>query len=155
MRAFVLPSNNMPSAVRINLEGREPFGVVAPGQDYEQVCDELRDRLLELKNPATGRSAVQWLRRADELYQGARLQDMPDLFIEWDHTVPISALESARVGRVTGILSADRTGDHWQQGLLHCFRAAKSPRSVPRMWLQSCWIFSGLPSRPSTKDRAR
>lgn len=118
MRAFLLPSNNMTSAIRINLKGREPFGVVAPGQEYEQVCDELRDRLLELQNPATGRSAVQWVRRAAELYQGARLQDMPDLFVEWDHTVPISALESARVGRVTGTLSADRTGDHWQQGLL-------------------------------------
>jgi predicted AlkP superfamily phosphohydrolase/phosphomutase len=118
MRAFVLPSNNMTSAIRINLKGREPFGVVAPGQEYEQLCDELRERLLELQNPATGRPAVQWVRRARELYQGVRLQDMPDLFIEWDHTVPISALESARVGRVTGTLSADRTGDHWQRGLL-------------------------------------
>jgi predicted AlkP superfamily phosphohydrolase/phosphomutase len=118
MRAFLLPSNNMTSAIRINLKGREPFGVVAPGQEYEQVCDELRDRLLELQNPATGRSAVQWVRRAGELYQGARLQDMPDLFVEWDHTVSISALESARVGRITGTLAADRTGDHWQHGLL-------------------------------------
>ncbi len=118
MRAFVLPSNNMTSAIRINVKGREPFGVVAPGQEYEQVCDDLRDRLLELENPATGRPAVQWVRRVGELYQGPRLQDMPDLFVEWDHTVPITALQSARIGMVGGTLSADRSGDHWQQGLL-------------------------------------
>jgi predicted AlkP superfamily phosphohydrolase/phosphomutase len=118
MRAFVLPSNNMTSAIRINLKGREPFGVVAPGEEYEQVCDGLRDRLLELENPATGRAAVRWVRRAGELYQGPRLHDMPDLFVEWDHSAPINALQSARVGTVSGTLSADRTGDHWQQGLL-------------------------------------
>jgi predicted AlkP superfamily phosphohydrolase/phosphomutase len=43
---------------------------------------------------------------------------MPDLFVEWDHGAPISALRSARIGTVTGSLEADRTGDHRQQGLL-------------------------------------
>lgn len=118
MRAFVLPSNNMTSAIRINLKGREPFGLVEPGDEYENLCHELTTRLLELENPATGRSAVQWVRRARELYQGPRLPDMPDLFVEWDHSVPISALRSARIGTVTGSLEADRTGDHRQQGLL-------------------------------------
>jgi predicted AlkP superfamily phosphohydrolase/phosphomutase len=118
MRAFVLPSNNMTGAIRINLKGREPFGMVAPGDEYESLCEELTTRLLELENPDTGRSAVQWVRRARELYQGPRLQDMPDLFVEWDHTAPISALRSARIGTVTGSLEADRTGDHRHQGLL-------------------------------------
>ena len=36
-----------------------------------------------------------------------------------------------------------------------CFHAVKAPRSVPRMWLQSCWRFSGFPSQTTTKDRAR
>ena len=37
MRAFVLPSNNMTSAIRIDLKGREPFGTVAPGDEYEKL----------------------------------------------------------------------------------------------------------------------
>jgi len=118
MRAFLLPSNNMTSAIRINLKGREPDGVVAPGDEYEALCDELTARLQELANPVTGQPAVLWVRRARELYQGRRLQDMPDLFVEWDHSAPISALQSPRIGTVTGSLVADRTGDHWQQGLL-------------------------------------
>jgi len=118
MRAFVIPSNNMTSAIRINVKGREPFGVVAPGHEYERLCDELTAQLQELNNPITGQPAVQWVRRARELYKGPRLQDMPDLFVEWDHSRPISALQSSRIGTVTGSLVADRTGDHWQQGLL-------------------------------------
>ena len=118
MRAFALPSNNMTSAIRINLKGREPFGEVEPGEEYENLCDQLTSRLQELENPATGRSAVQWVRRARELYRGPRLHDMPDLFVEWDHSAPISALRSARIGTVTGSPEDDRTGDHQQQGLL-------------------------------------
>src|SRR5581483_2053071 len=72
-RAFAIPSNNMTSAIRINLKGREPFGAVAPGEENERVCQELIDGLLELENPATGAPAVQWVRRARELYQGPRL----------------------------------------------------------------------------------
>jgi predicted AlkP superfamily phosphohydrolase/phosphomutase len=118
MRAFVLPSNNMTSAIRINLQGREPYGAVAPGAAYEAACQELSARLLELENPETGRPAVQWVRRARDLYEGPKLKDMPDLFVEWDHDSPIGALRSPRIGTVSGILSADRTGDHWKQGLL-------------------------------------
>ena len=118
LRAFVLPSNNMTSAVRINLKGREPFGAVAPGPEYEELCEDLISRILELENPATGQPAVQWVRRARDLYQGPRLEDMPDLFVEWDHGSQVRALRSAKVGMVSGALSAARTGDHSQRGLL-------------------------------------
>lgn len=118
MKAFLLPSNNMTSAIRINLKGREPLGVVEPGEEYESLCDALTTRLQELENPDTGRTAVQWVRRARDLYHGPRLGTMPDLFVEWDHSAPIHALRSVKLGTVTGSLEADRTGDHRQQGLL-------------------------------------
>lgn len=112
MRAFVLPSNNMTSAIRINLKGREPFCAVAPGAEYEALCEELTARLLELENPETGRVAVQWVQRAQEISQGVRLKDMPDLFVEWNHETTITSLHSPRIGTVSGSLTADRTGDH-------------------------------------------
>ena len=118
MRAFVIPSNNMTGAIRINLKGREPFGAVAPGAEYEKLCEELTASLLELENPDTGQPAVQWVRRARDLFQGPRLERLPDLFVEWKHEVPITALRSPRFGTVRGVLEAQRTGDHWQQGLL-------------------------------------
>lgn len=118
MRAFVIPSNNMTGAIRINLKGREPFGAVAPGAEYEKLCEELTASLLELENPDTGQPAVQWVRRARDLFQGPRLERLPDLFVEWEHGAPIAALRSPRLGTVRGVLETPRTGDHWQQGLL-------------------------------------
>jgi predicted AlkP superfamily phosphohydrolase/phosphomutase len=118
MRAFVIPSNNMTSAIRINLQGREPHGAVAPGAEYNAVCEDLAARLLELENPDTGRPAVQWVKRARELYEGPRLGDLPDLFVEWDHTSPVTTLRSPRIEMISGSMTAERTGDHWKQGLL-------------------------------------
>src|SRR5262249_20812057 len=95
-----------------------PYGAVAPGAEYETVCEDLAARLLEIENPDTGRPAVQWVKRARDIYQGPRLRDLPDLFVEWDHAAPVTTLRSPRIGTVSGSMTAERTGDHWKQGLL-------------------------------------
>lgn len=118
MRAYTIPSNNMTGAIRINLKGREPFGTVAPGLEYDKLCEDLIATITELENPDTGRRAVNWVRRARDLYEGPRFDSLPDLFVEWHHDAPINALRSPRLGTVSGAMTADRTGDHWQQGLL-------------------------------------
>ena len=117
-RAFQLPDSNMTGLIRINLKGREPSGLVAPGSEYETLCKELKDSLMALENPDTGRRAVQWVACAEELYQGPRLNELPDLFVEWDHSAPITSLCSAQIGTVHGVAQADRTGSHWPNGLL-------------------------------------
>ena len=68
-RAFAVPSNNMTGAIRINLKGREPEGVVEPGAEYEALRREIADALTVLENPETGRPAVQWVARVEELYE--------------------------------------------------------------------------------------
>lgn len=128
MRAFAVPSHNMTGAIRINLEGREPAGLVKPGRPYDDLCRELTEGLLALENAETGRPAVQWVARAADLYQGPRLGEMPDLFVEWDHTAMIRSLRSDRIGTVSGMRRGWRTGDHRQGGLL----VARGPRFAPR-----------------------
>jgi len=117
-RAFAVPSNNMTGAIRINLKGREPEGLVEPGAEYEALRKEIIDALIELNNAETGQPAVQWVARVEELYKGPRLRDMPDLFVEWDHSAPIAALSSPRIGQVSQPFAGHRTGDHWPNGLL-------------------------------------
>jgi predicted AlkP superfamily phosphohydrolase/phosphomutase len=56
MKAFALPSYG-DGCIRINLQGREPRGIVAPA-DYERVCRELAERLRGLSDPRTGRPLV-------------------------------------------------------------------------------------------------
>ena len=118
MRAFAVPSHNMTGAIRINLKGREPIGIVEPGTEYETLCQELTDGLLALENADTGRRAVQWVARAGELYQGPRLSELPDLFVEWDHRTPITTLRSPQIGTVSRVSREERTGDHRGNGLL-------------------------------------
>ncbi|HZS12502.1 MAG TPA: alkaline phosphatase family protein, partial [Nitrospirales bacterium] len=118
MRAFSVPSNNMTAGIRLNVQGREPDGIVRPGREYEKLCAELSQALLDLENPHTGRRAVLWVAHARDLYQGPRLDEFPDLFVEWDHSAPIDALRSARIGEIRGTLGVQRTGDHRAGGLL-------------------------------------
>lgn len=64
--------------VHINLRGREPQGVVAPGAEYEQVRNELVRELSELRQP-DGTPLVEKIWRKEEIYHGAHLADAPDL----------------------------------------------------------------------------
>src|SRR5262245_63852100 len=97
MRAFSVATNYMTGAIRINVKGRDPNGVVQPGVEYNALCEQLSEVFLGLDNPATGRNAVQWVARASDFYQGPHLDQFPDLFIEWDHSAEISDRKSTRL----------------------------------------------------------
>ncbi len=65
----------------LNLRGREPHGVVdeaaAPG-----LLEELSDKLLDLRDPATGGPVFAAAYRRDEIYQGTASQLAPDLMLD-------------------------------------------------------------------------
>lgn len=64
----------------VNLEGREPLGVVAPGEEYEQVCQILvRSLPVKLLDPRSGEPVIERVYRRDEIYQGDYLFRAPDL----------------------------------------------------------------------------
>ena len=77
-RAYCLPTD-LEGHIRINLRGREPQGSVAPGPEYQRVCDELAAALEALTQPETGRRAVRAVLRTDDLYPGpeTRLPSRP------------------------------------------------------------------------------
>ncbi len=65
--------------IYINLKGREPFGIVSPGYEYENILKEITQRLLELKNPKTGTPIPGKVYRKEEIYHGPFLDEAPDL----------------------------------------------------------------------------
>lgn len=65
--------------IYVNLEGREPFGTVA-GSDYERVCDEIIERLMDLRDPDDGLPVTDRVYRRDEVMEGPAAVDAPDLF---------------------------------------------------------------------------
>jgi predicted AlkP superfamily phosphohydrolase/phosphomutase len=66
----------------VNLKGREPNGVVEPGEPYEALRDRLAGELLTLRDPDTGERVVQAVYRREELYSGPFLDLLPDLVFD-------------------------------------------------------------------------
>ncbi|HEY7018999.1 MAG TPA: alkaline phosphatase family protein [Gaiellaceae bacterium] len=68
--------------VVLNVAGRERDGVVEPGEEYEQLRNELRERLLDLRSE-DGERIVAAVHRREDLYAGPELDRIPDLIIEF------------------------------------------------------------------------
>lgn len=67
----------------INLKGREPNGIVEPGEEYNKLVDQVIAALLQIKDPDTGMLLVKKVYRKEEIYQGPYVNNAPDLIIEW------------------------------------------------------------------------
>jgi len=70
-------------SLRINVKGRQPQGVVEPGQEYEKLRTELIERLEDWRHPDTGERIVERAYRREEVYQGPHLEDAPDIVVHW------------------------------------------------------------------------
>jgi len=80
--AFPIPSIYT-SFVRVNLQGREPEGVVEPGAEYEALLDRLEGDLMQLVDPETGEPAVKHVTKTGQAFHCGPPQSLPDLFVEW------------------------------------------------------------------------
>ena len=116
-RAYCLPTD-LEGYVRINLEGREPRGIVSPGEEYERVCEDLAGALRELTDEATGRPAVREVIRVDDAFPGPRRDHLPDLVVLWEPTGPLTSLTSPAVGTVSGPSPDARPGTHAPPGFV-------------------------------------
>jgi hypothetical protein len=120
-RAAPLPNNRV-GAIRLNLRGREPHGCVEPGQEAQELVQELRAELLALEHPERGEPIVQRVVTADEVFGAAHHPDLPDLMVVF--RTDLGALEACRSPRV-GLVRAPvqnarirRSGDHTPQSRL-------------------------------------
>lgn len=116
-RFFVEPNNSVYGGVRLNLAGREPNGCVQPSE-VDRVCGRLTHDLLALVNVATGGRVIRGVERADRWYRRSAADTMPDLFIDWERTVPLETVWSPKTGLVHAPYTHWRTGDHRPDGLL-------------------------------------
>jgi predicted AlkP superfamily phosphohydrolase/phosphomutase len=67
--------------IYVNLAGREPQGIVGPGDEYERLIDDLQEALSEWVDPADGKPVVDKVYRREEIYQGPYAALGPDLVI--------------------------------------------------------------------------
>ena len=115
---FRAPNAGLCGAVRVNVAGREPDGVVEPGPEYDELCSALTAEFQSWVNGANGEPVVRRVMRSAELYEGPAVDQMPDLLIEWHQEHPIDAIASPTIGLIDGPYAGHRTGDHRRDGFL-------------------------------------
>jgi len=64
--------------IYVNLKGREPNGMVSE-QEYDAVCERIVERLKALKDPKTGEPWAGQVFRREQVYEGPRVADAPDV----------------------------------------------------------------------------
>ena len=88
-RAFLIENANE-GYIRINLKGREPQGIVEPGAEYKELCEDLYQTVKGMINPANGQRAVHTVYKTDDIYQGPCRSHMPDIIINWSDDAQIT-----------------------------------------------------------------
>jgi predicted AlkP superfamily phosphohydrolase/phosphomutase len=116
-RAFALPLNEVAGAVRVNLCGREPKGVV-PAREYVNFLQELTDYFCSLRCVKTDAPLVHNIFTRDQITGGEFIDRMPDLFIEWNTDQPISTVAAPGVSAIHREFNDARTGHHINKGFL-------------------------------------
>ena len=130
--------------ISINLEGREPAGIVKPGAEYEQVCDQIEAAFQGLRDPSTGEPIVERVWRKEEIYEDQVSElppEVPDLYIEW---VNDQYSDVGGVGYSQGTISEPirgRSGGHTMRGMFlahgpdikqgHCTEGARLVDAAP------------------------
>lgn len=114
--AFQVEHNEISGAIRINLRGREPAGIVLPGEEYKHYCDALARELVAMKIPETGEPLVEKVLATDDAYPGEHRDALPDLFVVWARQRPITGAASESIGTLHSVQPDYRTGNHTEGG---------------------------------------
>ncbi|MFQ6001240.1 MAG: alkaline phosphatase family protein, partial [Anaerolineae bacterium] len=83
--------------IYINLQGREPGGIVERGREYEEIRDFIIDELSRLRDPDTEAPVVERAYRKEEIYNGPFLSQLPDVVFSLDGQ-PFLASDDASTG---------------------------------------------------------
>ena len=110
----------------VNLRGREPQGIVEPGEGYEALRSFLIDHLSRCRDIEKGEPIVQGVYRREEVYAGPCVDRAPDLHIEWNYNGLVrgyayenDAGQSIAVGTASDVVERRNiSGDHRPYGIL-------------------------------------
>jgi predicted AlkP superfamily phosphohydrolase/phosphomutase len=140
-RFFALPVD-INGYVRVNLRGREPMGIVEPGEEYQAVLDEIEAAFRGFRTIDTGEPIVRNVVRVDDAVDtdAPRRDLLPDLVIHWSRTSSqqFSGVVSERYGELRwekgAPIPSGRSGNHLPDGWL----VASGPGIDPGPALPAC-----------------
>jgi len=82
------------NGININLKGREPYGCVQPGEEYEKTRQELTQKLYSIRDPNTNQPIIRKVYKKEEIFKGECFQEAPDLLILFSEIVNYTALKN-------------------------------------------------------------
>ena len=118
--------------LRLNVQGREPQGIVSPGKEYEQLRQKLSRTLHDLREPQTDRPPLAGVYLREELYNGRFTHHAPDLILEpkrdAPHAIANFVLDSSveMAGSIFAS-SAPYSGNHTLDGILIAWGSGVAP----------------------------
>ncbi len=65
----------------LNLKGKKPMGMISEGEEAQNLCKEIIEGLLELKDPETGEKVIKGVYRKEEVFDGEEGEQFPDLLV--------------------------------------------------------------------------
>ncbi len=113
----------------INLQDRDPNGIVAPGGEYDALLARIRAGLEVLTDPVSGRRVVSRVREGREIYTGPLADRAPDLLVTFSPGYSVSW--DTRMGGAGAAVVARNT-ERWSAE-----HASADERTVPGVWLSS------------------
>lgn len=123
--------------IGINLKGREPQGIVEPGEEADELCRKIELGLCTFVDGDTGEPVVELVKRGMELYPGRPGRGvLPDLIVRWTPSAVsgvrrIVSPEHGTIEWPTPGKSPDgRSGNHVGQGFLVAAGEGIAPGSI-------------------------
>jgi predicted AlkP superfamily phosphohydrolase/phosphomutase len=125
----------------INLEGREPYGIVKPGEEYDRVCGNIASALRAIRDPEDGTLVVDEVFTRASLYSGPYVEFAPDLsYILADGYKALGTMDFTTNRVVQDTFG--NSGDHRMNGMI-CMMGGPTRRHVT---LDVCSIMDVMPS---------
>jgi predicted AlkP superfamily phosphohydrolase/phosphomutase len=88
-------------ALRLNVRGRDPFGSIEPGEEYDAACEDLKRELEALRDTQSGAPVVNEVLRSDVVFGDWYHPNLPDLIVKFREHGVITSVTSPRIGTVS------------------------------------------------------
>lgn len=142
-RAYRFPMYPPAEGIVINVAGRQPQGIVQPGDEYERLRKQVMAQALQLIDPVTEQPVVVRAYRREELYHGPHAERAPDivLLLAEDfrgsaniHPPLITTVDPSSLSKVNG--------EHRMHGIL----LARGPMIRQNAWLENARLVDMAPT---------
>jgi len=109
-------ASNTEQGIYINLFGREPYGIIKPGNDYQEVRELIIKNLRDFEDPRTKEPIVSRIYKREEIYSGPHMSIAPDIIFflkEGEYLANVQPLDHL----FEGLSWKTGTGTHRLEGI--------------------------------------